>query len=90
MILHPSCIRDQKIRAERVEPRGDKFSGWQLYAVDRRTTPEDDMVSDVSTPIKVRPALLRVILLPVGYSVEMDGNEIKTVADPTTRVVYRA
>jgi hypothetical protein len=90
MILHPSCLRDQRIRAERVELRGQKFSGWQLFALDRKTSEADDMVSDVATLVKARPALLRVMLLPVGYSVEMNGNEIRSVTDPSRRIVYQA
>ena len=30
MILHPNCLRDQRIRAERVSMRSERFSGWGL------------------------------------------------------------
>jgi hypothetical protein len=89
MILHPNCLRDRRIRAERTELRGQKFSGWELSSLDRVTTQADDMVTDVATLTKIRPALLRVILLPVGYTVELDGNDIRTVTDPSKQVVYR-
>jgi len=90
VVLHPNCLRDRRIRATRIEPRGEKFSGWELSSLDRVTSSEDDMVTDVASLTKIRPSLLRVILLPVGYVVDLDGNDIKSVKDPQNRIVYQS
>ena len=90
MILHPNCLHDLNIRAERVSPRADRFSGWQLSSLDRATCKSDDMVTDDATLTKARPAFLRVILLPVGYVVELQSNEISKVFDPQKNLVYTA
>ncbi len=90
MILHPNCLHDLNIRAERVSPRADRFSGWQLSSLDRATCKADDMVTDDATLTKARPARLRVILLPVGYVVKLRSNEISKVFDPQKNLVYTA
>ena len=48
------------------------------------------MVTDVATLTKARPALLRVILLPVGYMVELTGNDVSKVFDPQKCLFYSA
>ncbi len=76
--------------AERIEARSEKLSGWQIRTLDRVTTQSDDKVTDVATLTRTRAALLKVILLPVGYSVAIHGNSILKVVDSSSKVVFTA
>jgi len=87
-VLHRGVMKDRKVNANRLENRSGEFSGWFFDTPDRKTSENDDVVTDVASIVRMRPGLLPLLLLPVGYCAVIEGNDLRGIGDPQDRVVY--
>jgi hypothetical protein len=80
-------LHQRRLFAERREATGDHDSGWFIGPRDLPGDVECTTVR-VYELLMLRPALLQVLALPVGYLVAFDGDDVETVLDTHDRDLW--
>jgi hypothetical protein len=78
VILAKGCLKEKRLYLERKSPSpGD--SGWYIGPADEPKDPVQYEAVFVYQFLRLRPALLSALALPVGFLVVFDGNEIEAI-----------
>ena len=91
LIVRKGCLTDAGLYLERQRPaKGTADSGWYVGPLDQEAPPADDDLEAMATYhlLKHRPELLKVLALPIGWQVSVDGKRIVDIANEKNETVW--
>jgi hypothetical protein len=88
VLMSRGALETPKVYLVRVASPGGRLTGWRIAPTDEQ---EGEMEVD-SVPLHVvykqRPALVRAMLLPVGYMAFFEGEDIEVIVDPQDQPIW--
>jgi hypothetical protein len=91
MIVTKGHLSTPRIYLDRRQPEVKEFSGWYLGPFEEKApTQNQNQLESLYTYqlLKLRPAVLKVLDLPINYVVVFSGDTIEMIFDPTGTVVW--